>query len=121
MVLLISFPVQMTTWTAPAPLFSGVDAVTTATPLGEMKTAVMLTGKLPEGLQGGLGRYFLGHMAGSLGEVSALALLLGGAWLLYRRIITWHIPAAFLGTVVVLSGIFWLARPTRYPAPSFTF
>jgi electron transport complex protein RnfD len=118
-VLLISFPVQMTTWTAPAPLFSGVDAVTTATPLGEMKTAVMLTGKLPAGLQGGLGSFFLGNMAGSLGEVSALALLLGAAWLLYRRIITWHIPVAFLGTVVVLSGIFWLVNPTRYPSPLF--
>jgi electron transport complex protein RnfD len=118
-VLLISFPVQMTTWTAPAPLFSGIDAVTTATPLGEMKTAVMLTGKLPEGLHGMLGSYLLGNMAGSLGEVSALALLLGAAWLFYRKIITWHIPVAFLGSVVVLSGIFWLLNPSRYPSPLF--
>jgi electron transport complex protein RnfD len=118
-VLLISFPVQMTTWTAPAPLFSGIDAVTTATPLGEMKTAVMLTGKLPEGLHGALGSYLLGNMAGSLGEVSALALLLGAAWLFYRKILTWHIPVAFLGSVVVLSGVFWLVNPSRYPSPLF--
>jgi electron transport complex protein RnfD len=118
-VLLISFPVQMTTWTAPTPLGSGVDAVTTATPLGEMKTAVMLTGKLPEALQGGLGHYFAGDMAGSLGEVSAIALLLGAAYLFWRRVLTWHVPATYLGTVVVLSGIFWLADPSRYPDPLF--
>jgi hypothetical protein len=50
-VLLISFPVQMTTWTAPAHFGSGIDAVTSATPLGEMKTAVMLTGHIPAALQ----------------------------------------------------------------------
>lgn len=117
-VLLISFPVTMTTWHAPTPLLSGADTVTTATPLGEMKTAVMLTGKLPAGIERNLD-YFLGNMAGSLGEVSALALLLGAAFLLWRRILTWHIPAAYLGTVVVFSAIFWLADPGRYPSPLF--
>jgi electron transport complex protein RnfD len=118
-VLLISFPVQMTTWTAPAPIGSGLDAVTTATPLGEWKTAVMLTGKLPETMQNGLGDYFVGHMAGSLGEVSALALLLGAAYLFWKRILTWHIPFAFLGTVAALSGIFWAINPEKYPDPLF--
>ncbi len=118
-VLLISFPVQMTSWTMPAPLFSGVDAVTAATPLGEMKTAVMLTGKLPEALQGALPAYFLGEMAGSLGEVSALALLLGAAYLFWRRVITWEIPSAFLGSVLLLGGLFWLIDPSRYPSPLF--
>lgn len=118
-VLLISFPVQMTTWTSPAPLFSEVDAVTSATPLGEMKTAVMLTGQIPEALQQGTLDYFLGQMAGSLGEVSALALLLGALYLLVRRVITWHIPAAYLGSVVLLAGIFWLVDPSRYPSPLF--
>lgn len=117
-VLLISFPVQMTTWTAPAPLGSGLDAVTTATPLGDMKTAVMLTGKLPEGMQS-LGAYFVGDMAGSLGEVSALALLLGAVYLFWKRILTWHIPFTFIGSVVVLSGLFWLIDPARYPNPIF--
>jgi electron transport complex protein RnfD len=118
-VLLISFPVQMTTWSSPAPLGSGIDAVTAATPLGEWKTAVMLTGKMPEALSEGLGSYFVGHMAGSLGEVSALALLIGAAYLLWKRILTWHTPVSYLGTVVVLSGIFWLVDPGKYPDPLF--
>ncbi|MBN2793104.1 MAG: RnfABCDGE type electron transport complex subunit D [Desulfuromonadales bacterium] len=118
-VLLISFPVQMTSWTAPAPIGSGVDAVTAATPLGEMKTAVMLTGKLPEMATSGFSDYFLGNMGGCLGEVSALALLLGGIFLLYKKIITWHTPFSFIGTVIIVSGIFWLVDPTKYPNPLF--
>lgn len=118
-VLLISFPVQMTTWSAPTPLGSGLDAVTTATPLGEMKSAVMLSGELPAALQQGSWNYFLGNMGGCLGEVSALALLLGAAYLFWKRIITWHIPVSFLGSVVVIAGIFWLIDPIRYPDPLF--
>ncbi|ALC15051.1 electron transport complex, RnfABCDGE type, D subunit [Desulfuromonas soudanensis] len=118
-VLLISFPVQMTTWTAPAPLGSAIDALTTATPLGELKTAVMLTGKLPLLAGSDYLGYFTGNMAGSLGEVSALALLLGAAYLFWRRILTWHIPATYLGSVVLLSGVFWLVDPSRYPSPLF--
>ena len=118
-VLLISFPVQMTTWSAPAPLGSGLDLVTTATPLGEWKNAVMLTGQMPEAMQGDLTRYFLGNMPGCIGEVSGLALLLGAAYLFYRRILTWHIPVTYIGSVVVLSGLFWLVDPTKYPHPVF--
>jgi len=118
-VLLISFPVQMTTWSAPAPLGSGSDLVTTATPLGSWKNAVMLTGQLPADMQGRTIDYFLGNMPGCIGEVSALALLLGAAYLFYRRILTWHIPATFIGTVVLLSGLFWLINPAKYPNPAF--
>ena len=118
-VLLISFPVQMTSWTSPAPLGSGIDAVTAATPLGEMKTAVMLTGKLPEMATSGFVNYFTGDMAGCLGEVSALALLLGGLFLLFKKVISWHIPISFIGTVVVVGGIFWLIDPSKYPNPIF--
>jgi Na+-translocating ferredoxin:NAD+ oxidoreductase subunit D len=118
-VLLISFPVQMTTWSAPTPLGSGLDAVTTATPLSEAKSAVMLTGELPVALQQNTWNYILGNMGGCIGEVSALALLLGAAYLLWKRIITWHIPASFLGSVVVVAGIFWLIDPARYPSPLF--
>lgn len=117
--LLVSFPVQMTTWTAPAPLGSGLDAVTAATPLGEWKTAVMLTGKLPVTQHGGTLDYLLGNMPGCIGEVSALALLLGAAYLFWRKILTWHIPVAYLGSVVVCGGLFWLADPGRYPDPLF--
>ena len=118
-VLLISFPVQMTTWSAPAPLGSGLDLVTTATPLGEWKTAVMLTGAMPVEMQGSTLNYFLGNMPGCVGEVSALALLLGAAYLFWRRILTWHIPATYIGTVVILSGMFWLVSPDKYPNPLF--
>jgi electron transport complex protein RnfD len=120
-VLLISFPVQMTTWTAPSPwgAGAGVDGVSAATPLGEFKTAVMLTGKIPPELQGNLGNYFLGNMSGCLGEVSALALLLGAAYLFWKKILTWHVPVSFIGTTVVLSGLFWLIDPSRYPNPLF--
>ena len=118
-VLLISFPVQMTTWSAPALVGSGLDLVTTATPLGEWKNAVMLTGEMPTGLEGGLPSYFLGTMPGCIGEVSAMALLLGAAYLFYRRILTWHIPVVFVGAVIMLSGLFWLINPAKYPSPAF--
>lgn len=118
-VLLISFPVQMTTWSAPAPLGSGIDLVTTATPLGEWKNSVMLTGQMPADLQTGMADYFLGNMAGCIGEVSALALLAGAAYLFYKRILTWHIPATFIGTVILFSGLFWLINPDKYPNPLF--
>ena len=110
---------QMTRWSAPGQLFFKVDGVTAATPLGEMKTAVMLTGKLPEALQAGYPGYFFGTMSGSVGEVSALALLLGAGYLFWRRVITWHIPGAFLGSAVLMSGLFWLADGSRYPDPLF--
>jgi len=118
-VLLISFPVHMTRWSAPAPLFFALDGVTEATPLGEMKTAVMLTGKLPEAMQSGFGHYFLGGMSGCVGEVSALALLLGAGYLFWRRVISWHIPISFLASAAVFGGIFWLIDAERYPSPLF--
>jgi len=116
-VLLISFPVQMTRWTAPAPMTSGIDAVTAATPLGEMKMAVMLTGKLPANLNSGVIDYFTGNMAGCLGEVSAIALLLGGLFLIFKKVISWHIPVSFIGIVAIISTIFWLADPGKYANP----
>ena len=118
-VLLISFPVQMTSWVTPTPFGSRIDAVTTATPLGEWKTAVMLTGKLPENITVGMDNYFIGNMSGCIGEVSALALLLGAAYLFWKKIITWQVPVSFIGTVIILGGVFWLVAPTRYPNPLF--
>jgi electron transport complex protein RnfD len=54
-----------------------------------------------------------------MGEVSALMLLIGGLFMLFRRIITWHIPVAYLGTVALITGIFWLASPESYADPLF--
>lgn len=100
--LLISFPAQMTIW--PATALSGeVDAVSTATVLGLLKDA-------PEALPG-LREMFLGTVAGSLGEISALALLLGLGYMLWRKIITWHIPVSILATVALFSTILYLFNP----------
>jgi len=118
-ILLISFPVQMTTWSKPEPLSTGLDAVSAATPLGEWKTAVMLTGRMPESLQGGTWDYLVGNMPGCVGEVSALALLAGAVYLFWRKILTWHIPLSYVASVVVLSGLFWLVDSDKYPDPVF--
>lgn len=96
--LLISFPQQMTSW--PLPMvnrYCYLDATTGATILGQMK----LNELLPENVD--LMNAFVGQMGGSLGEISAIALLLGGAYLLIRRIISWHIPVAVIGSVAVFS------------------
>lgn len=118
--LLISFPQQMTSWPKPGQLTSYADAATGATPLGLMKEAlrdgksVSEVADLPSTTD-----LLLGNMGGSLGEVAAIALLIGFVILLVRRIITWHIPVAVLGTIAVLSAIFWLADPSAYPSPLF--
>lgn len=110
--LLISFPVQMTTWPLPGQLTSYLDAQTGATPLAVMKEAVK-TGdtsvleKLPNAFD-----MLLGQMGGSLGEVSALAILIGLVYMLMRKIITWHIPVSILLTVLVFSGLLHLYNPT---------
>ncbi len=100
--LLISFPAQMTTWPVPA-IATEVDAVSTATVLG-------LLFDTPEALPA-LQEMFLGTVAGSLGEISALALLLGLGYLLWKRIITWHIPVSILVTVALFSGVLYLFNP----------
>lgn len=122
--LLISFPVQMTSWPIPKPLFAEklTDAVTGPTPLGILKEGLMadktVQDIMPE-LPNYVNNLMTGFQGGSLGEVSAFALLLGALYMLYRKIITWHIPAAYLGSVVVFSGILWLADPTQYVDPLF--
>lgn len=119
-VLLISFPVQMTTWVKPGPPFLGaVDAVTTATPLGAMKTHLMVKGTLEGFTMGGLWDPFIGTIGGCIGETSVIALLIGAGFLLYRGYITWHIPVTFIGTVFILSGVFWLINPDQYMNPLF--
>ncbi|ABA87523.1 ion-translocating NADH:ferredoxin oxidoreductase complex Rnf, FMN-binding membrane protein subunit RnfD [Syntrophotalea carbinolica DSM 2380] len=118
-VLLVSFPTVMTHWSGPQPGRFLADAVTAATPLSETKSAVMLSGHLPPNATGFALDYLLGNMAGCLGEVSALALLIGALFLLWRRVISWHIPVSYIGTVATVSGMFWLVDPSRYPHPVF--
>jgi len=136
--LLISFPLELTTWVAPTPLWSSaapgpiealaitfgggqgqIDAVTSATVLGHVKTELGRGVGLEQALAGsyGLGDLFLGQVAGSLGETSALLLLLGGLLLIATRVIRWHIPLAMLGALALLAGLFHLMDPGRYADP----
>ncbi len=120
--LLISFPVQMTSWPVPTGFKTGyLDAVTGATPLGIMsegikngETVAALMEKVPSHMQ-----LFYGYMGGSMGEIAALALILGGLYMIYRKIITWHIPVTILLTVAIFTGILWVVDPTKYADPGF--
>jgi Na+-translocating ferredoxin:NAD+ oxidoreductase subunit D len=118
-VLLISFPVQMTTWHLPHPILSGADASTGATPLG-----ILLEGRYAGKGIGDAGNLSLidgliGYHAGSLGETSALALVIGGIFLLRRRYITWHIPVSMLGSATAFAVFFNWMDPSRYAGPMF--
>lgn len=104
--LLIAFPVQMTTWPRPMGFHTSyVDAETGATPLALMKQIVKggdnsVINDLPE-----LWDMFAGWIGGSLGEVCALALLIGGIFLIIMRVITWHIPVSILATVALFAAV----------------
>ncbi|MBO4541740.1 MAG: RnfABCDGE type electron transport complex subunit D [Bacteroidales bacterium] len=123
--LLISFPTQMTTWPTPKPVFNIgtpiVDAVTGATPLALIKNGLKqgadvssLMDQVPTYAQ-----LLLGQQGGSLGEVAAAAIILGGIILLCRKVITWHIPVAFLGTAFLFAGVLHLINPGAYIPPSY--
>jgi electron transport complex protein RnfD len=120
--LLISFPVQMTSWPVPTGFKTGyTDAVTGATPLGLLSEGVKngeavsaIMDKIPSHMQ-----LFYGRMGGSMGEVAALALIIGGIYLLWRKIITWHIPVSVLVTAALFTGILWLADPAKFADPLF--
>lgn len=120
--LLISFPVDMTSW--PLPNVNRMvltDAITGPTSLGIVKEGLakgdnmsdILT-KTPSYME-----MLMGNMGGSLGEVSAIALIIGSIYMLLRKIITWHIPLSFILTVFVFTGILNQIDPTRYINPVF--
>lgn len=136
--LLISFPVAMTSWVAPHTLFApgspgmaeGLaitfgstvpDAISSATPLGHVKTelsrgisALQSTAGLPS-----LPEMMLGLRAGSLGETSAVLILLGGLYLVLRRVISWHIPVAVIAGLALPAAVAHFAAPDRYAPASF--
>ena len=114
--LLVAFPAQMTSWPQAGQLTSYLDAETGATPLSIMKEAIKsgdasVLNQLPDSLHMLLGLSDGGYGAGSLGEVCALALLLGLAFMLWKKIITWHIPVSIIGTVFVFAGLLHLTNP----------
>lgn len=116
--LLISFPVQMTSWPIVGQLGKYIDAETAATPLSIMKHAVK-SGN-PAGILDHLPNLwdmFIGNIGGSIGEVSALALLIGFIYMLWKRIITWHIPVTIIATVFIFTGIMNLVNPLMYAPP----
>ncbi len=119
--LLISFPVDMTTWPKPNPLHFGLDATTGATPLGFLKESIRNGEHVPDimhSLPSYLDQLF-GNIGGSLGEVSAIALIIGGVYMLIRKIITWHIPTSMIVTVFIFQGILYLSNPDKFADPVF--
>ncbi|MDQ1332844.1 MAG: H+/Na+-translocating ferredoxin:NAD+ oxidoreductase subunit [Bacteroidota bacterium] len=120
--MLISFPVQMTSWPVPAGFGTGyTDAVTGATPLAIIKEGLkngesisQLVTQIPTPAQ-----MFLGNMGGSMGEVAAVALLIGFIYLIAKKIITWHIPISIISTVVIFTAILWFINPQQNADPLF--
>jgi electron transport complex protein RnfD len=120
--LLISFPVQMTSWPLPTGFNNSyADAVTGATPLGVMKEGIgmgesvsALMDKIPSHME-----LFYGHMGGSMGEVAAIALILGFGYMLFKKVIKMHIPVSILLTITVFTGILWLINPESNADPLF--
>jgi electron transport complex protein RnfD len=121
-----AFPVAITTWAAPVepgrflsvpgsllalPLMrAGVDGVSAATPLGLAKFEHEITS---------VGPLFTGATAGSLGETSAVLLIVVGLWLASRRTFDWRLPVSTLLSVAVFSGALWLVNSEAYPPPAF--
>lgn len=112
--LLIAFPVAMTSFPEAA------NAVTGATPLAMAKEALAAGEPVSTVMQRvDLVDMSLGIQSGSMGEISVVALLLGFAWLLVRKVISWHIPVCVLGTMVLFSGITWAISPEEFMSPLF--
>ncbi|MCC8035643.1 MAG: RnfABCDGE type electron transport complex subunit D [Rikenellaceae bacterium] len=116
--LLLSFPAAMTTFPAPS---AAADAMSGATPLTYVKEAmkggdIKLSDLMPEISYDNL---LFGLHGGSLGEIAALALLLGFGYMLIRRVVTWHIPVAVLGSMALFSAILWWSDPETYVDPAF--
>ena len=122
--LLISFPVPMTSWPKPSPITEKMlgysDVATGATPLGIIQEGIgestipELMKQIPDYMQ-----LLIGNMGGSAGEIGAAAILLGLAYMLVKKIITWHIPVSIIGVAAAFSGILWLANPDKFADPLF--
>ena len=138
--LLIAFPLEMTTWVDPQPLFSenapgfleslaitfigieNIDAISSASLLGHVKTELTLGHTVPEILaESGYSplNSFKGMTNGSFVETSSVLLLLGGIYLMFKRIISWHIPVSMLVTIAIIATFFNIINPDRYPDALF--
>jgi len=136
--LLVSFPVVMTAWVMPHPLFStgapGLadaiaitfgghmpDTVSAASALGHIKTELSRGIPVPQSMAQvpDLMDMMLGYRAGSLGETSAILILAGGLFLMAKRIISWHIPLSVMGGLFLMAAIFHAVDPARYASGTF--
>jgi len=135
-VLLISFPLQMTTWPVAhsaghplglldafhlifggqLPSGAGIDTISGATPLDTMKTQLGL-GHSVDAIRAA--HPIFGHLGGTDWQWVNVAILLGGLWMIWRRYISWHIPVALLGGLALMATIFYLADPEHYSSPLF--
>jgi len=102
-----AFPVPMTTWTTPN---YAVDNVTSATPLSAFKFDSLATDSQS---------LLLGNVGGSIGETSALAVLIGGIFLVVIGVVNWRVPVASIIGILVFGGLFWMIDSTAYPTPIF--
>lgn len=119
--MLISFPAAMTTWPIPKALNFSMDGITGATPLGIVKEGLRNGEKVSE-IMSQIPSYWemaIGNMGGSMGEVSAIAILIGLVYMIYKHTITWHIPVSMIATVMLFSGILNFINPDLYTGPIF--
>lgn len=114
--LLISFPVAMTTYPSPV----GVDAFSGSTPLTFVKEALKNGVSIDQIMTDvSFADILMGYKAGSFGEIASWALIIGFVYLLWRRVITWHIPVVILATIAVFSGVLFAINPEMYMNPLF--
>ena len=104
-----AYPVAITTWVPPS---MAVDAVTSATPLSQYKFEAIAS-------KGGIDlmSLFLGNVGGSIGETSALAILLGMIFLVVMKVLNWRVPVAMILGMILIAGIFWLLDPGKFASP----
>ncbi len=130
-VLLISFPREMTAWLSPAELRetgltfamsasavfggSGLDGLSGATPLDSLKTQLSMGVNVEQAMSASL----FGHFGGRGWEVINGMILLGGLWMMFKRVISWQVPAAMLGSLFTIAAVFHLINPEAYADPLF--
>jgi Na+-translocating ferredoxin:NAD+ oxidoreductase subunit D len=120
--LMISFPVDMNMYPKPTAMSTQLtDIITGPTPLAVVKEGVA-QGEQVQNLLTQVPDYvnmMMGNLGGSIGEVSAMAIIIGGIYMLIKKYITWEIPTTYIGSVIVLAGILWLVNPDVYVNPLF--
>ena len=114
--LLVSFPADMTTWSKVQD-YETIDGTTGATPLGLIKENIMSGKTLSQIDLPSMQDMFLGNIGGSFGEISVIALVIGGIYLLCTKTITWHIPVSVLGAMFIVAGIMHLVNPELNATP----